>query len=479
MPITAAFGEWEPAFFGVTLQFSGPRQWQRYQRLLGKEVGQTESLSDDERFETLAVESATSHEVRHFHDGLLSSYCAHVALQRINMLQNALQILSCLTAEGYEVLPVPLGAWCRKSIETRELWLSGNARNVVGRVIPLPYIGALTPARRGPLPKNLDGLAKLILACQQADNNIEQIVTYTRYSFPDGTRFQPWHVMEIAAINIQLEEISRLHGWKETQFFLRYVQQSQSTYTKILALNPSLLGDVGDSGTVLAMATWSMLGSYKEDENYAMPSERLNRLTACAREGRISLIGAEIPDLFEQWSQRTGLSRVESGVQEATLTYQRIAANLEKFPDETLARVGTGLRQASDHMTDWFLKNQGRYAKPSSYLDACAEIPSPSVRIVFDGHGLPLEQNQGILEAEGWSFPWIVETQNGPAATTILTPLSASAFSFMSIEDANDTADLVDAARFILSERGRSQVRLKRFGDLFFARKGIHPIEVF
>jgi hypothetical protein len=47
----------------------------------------------------------------------------------------------------------------------------------------------------------------------------------------------------------------------------------------------------------------------------------------------------------------------------------------------------------------------------------------------------------------------------------------------MSDEDTNEIADLVDAARFLVSEKGRSQVKLKRF--VYFSRKGLRPIEIF
>src|ERR1022692_106059 len=100
MAIQVAFGEWEPSFFGVTLQFSGRRAWQTYRRLIYGEVDPVDNLPPDERFETIAVGSATIHEMRHFHDSLLSSYCAHIALQRTNMLANALQLFPLLTEPG-------------------------------------------------------------------------------------------------------------------------------------------------------------------------------------------------------------------------------------------------------------------------------------------------------------------------------------------------------------------------------------------
>lgn len=79
MAIQLDFGGFDPSFVGVTIRFGNERIWRIYQAFRASpDPLPVSSLPRDERFEALSAISVLSHEVRHFHDFLLTPYSARV-----------------------------------------------------------------------------------------------------------------------------------------------------------------------------------------------------------------------------------------------------------------------------------------------------------------------------------------------------------------------------------------------------------------
>src|ERR1043166_2489717 len=88
------FGGFDPSFVGVTLRFENEDAWRRYQAQNASPTPlSVKGLPPESRFEALSLASVVSHEVRHFHDFLISPYSARVFSLRLKALINELSTL--------------------------------------------------------------------------------------------------------------------------------------------------------------------------------------------------------------------------------------------------------------------------------------------------------------------------------------------------------------------------------------------------
>jgi hypothetical protein len=103
------FGSFDPSFLGATLRFPNSWMWKRFEVfLLRDELESLEGLTPQQRFMALGIQSALLHEVRHFHDFLLSPYHAHIFSLRLKSALNVNELLPLLWRRGGNCLPVPL-----------------------------------------------------------------------------------------------------------------------------------------------------------------------------------------------------------------------------------------------------------------------------------------------------------------------------------------------------------------------------------
>src|SRR6185436_20958930 len=114
MGIQMDFGGFDPSFIGITRYFGNPRVWQFNQEFTrSQNPVSVLSIPHEQAFEALATVSVLSHEIRHFHDFLLSPYQANLFRLRIQSLVNLLGIAPyILKGEDINCLPVPISKWC-------------------------------------------------------------------------------------------------------------------------------------------------------------------------------------------------------------------------------------------------------------------------------------------------------------------------------------------------------------------------------
>jgi hypothetical protein len=113
MNIQLDYGGFDPAFIGVTLRFSSARAWNTFDTFRKTDAPlHVGGLTRDEAFEAISTTTVISHEVRHFHDFLLTPYSARIFKLRIEALVNALQTVTQLFQHDANCIPTPISTWC-------------------------------------------------------------------------------------------------------------------------------------------------------------------------------------------------------------------------------------------------------------------------------------------------------------------------------------------------------------------------------
>src|SRR5438093_714367 len=179
MSIQLDFGGFDPIFPGVSISFSRSEAWRTFEAYTASSSPLPLSGSDEEIFETLSIISVLAHEVRHFHDSLLSPYAIRVFRLRFHTLLNILQVLPDLVKDGPNCIAVPLSKWGAFDQAERQKYLeelgnlpSGSEWNPVS----LPYIRGDAPIiPAGAVAHSADSIAALITAATARRDQISEL----------------------------------------------------------------------------------------------------------------------------------------------------------------------------------------------------------------------------------------------------------------------------------------------------------------
>ena len=464
------FGSFDPRFLGATIRFENLRTWNIYQEWSARSDGRVslDGLSPDERFECLSVVSVAAHEIRHFHDFLLSPASAHVFRLRVKALLNAFQVLGHLANREGNFVPVPMALWCQWSDVKRKTVIAQLKNSQDG----VPWHPVLAPPRQDTsqsehpeeLSAEKDPLVPLILETARNLERIREFMENTSLTSPEAT-FRPAQVYELSALLVQAQEIWNVYGGAEVTEFLNYVTAGRNIYADVLRLTAGLWhkrGELFDTDGAAAVATWSLLGSYEVDGWSACPSERYARLWGMLRQDSlptelIHLDRDDIFTLFDQWSARTGLSKVADGLAYGTRLLDRLAEDVAEIVragdglwsgelGETLLRVVEGVVAAKKAVTASFLADPASYIRPHIYLKSLTSRPTAVLRVVFDGCGLATSDD--AIEKEGWDVRFAHRTlDEKPVVVSYTQKLG---FSNIDLFAENDVMELF--AMFQMSE---------------------------
>jgi hypothetical protein len=114
------YGGFDSTFVGLTLRF-WPKSWDLFLRFHAKDRDPEEVIrignsalnkGADEAFDTFSMGTVMMHELRHFHDFILSPYGNHLFRLRLLAAVNGVQVIGGLRAKN-PVIPVPLPKWRR------------------------------------------------------------------------------------------------------------------------------------------------------------------------------------------------------------------------------------------------------------------------------------------------------------------------------------------------------------------------------
>src|SRR5205085_6947184 len=266
MAIQLDFGGFDPSFIGVTIRFGNDRAWQIFDAF-SKSANPPSliGLPRDERFEDLSITSVVSHEIRHFHDFLLTAYSAQVFRLRVQALVNLLEVLFYISKSDANCLPVPLSEWCRLDDTGRKeylSWLPQRKDNKPWSPVELPFVDDKPfdfQQPTSPMSWSSETVERLIRAAIYTRERIHEF-TYNPRTVRGGASFQPWQIFELSGFLIQIQDIWYTYGAEDTQLFMEYLQTSDNPYGLMLKLAANMWWRAGltfDAAMTSAVVAWS------------------------------------------------------------------------------------------------------------------------------------------------------------------------------------------------------------------------------
>ena len=496
MTVQTDFGSYDPTFLGVTLRFSSESAWRAFVEFTtSPSPPSIADLPPAERFEALASTTVLSHELRHFHDFLLSSYGARLFSLRIQALVNLVEVLPYLVADGPNCLPVPLPVWCRldRAERQEQLSLLDPGPDACPWVpVSLPHISAvpLEAPKAGFRERDGETLGTLLAAAMYQRQRIEELTRGSR--IPQAGSLDALQVFELSSLLVQIQDVWRTYGAPEAREFMHGIlAEERSVYAHLLRMASRIWEQAGlpfDARQIGTAVAWSLFGSYERDGWEACPAMRFGRLSDLLKErGSRSrdIAGAE---LFDTWSSALGLSTVREGLEDATRVLQSLRRSLErqvlgkagslasKAYGELLVRAVDGVARSSEHMARRFLDDPDAYVYPDAYLSRASELVSPVLRVAFSGSGLRLEEAPDRLLARGIRVQW--QEASSELSRSIFLPFDPSPYSFLQPDDVSELATLIEVTDFLFSETGRGRDDLWRAGRTFFEESKVRPFEL-
>lgn len=502
------YGGFDPSFIGVTLRFSSSKAWTTFEA-----SRRTDSPLDlanrqgEDAFEALAVTSVVSHEVRHFHDFLLTPYSSRVFKLRVKALIYVVQALPFLVEGEGNCFPVPIPRWCclTEAERLREIsFLPPRPDGLPWRPIDLPLMQGIDLA--GPRQGRLDSQSRddvvrqILQRVMEIEEQIGQL-TFNPETVGQRSSFQPWQILELSGILVQIQDLWQTYGLDHTQLFVDHLSSAKGNpYSTLLSLVAEMWSRGGsplDWIGASAVATWSLLGSYEKDGWRACPTVRFIRLWRYLSENGLPRTSFDVVSLLELWSARLGLSSVADGLNETRKTFSQLVTLLERFERQSppgsllstgyiplLLRVAGGVAKASGHMIDRFLANPADYVNPRKYLESADQFVNPALRVMFEGGGITIPGCSTLkdavrdLELRQHLVQWAADSPAGYVIASMIAPYALSDYAFVERGDVAELGTLIGLADFLFADSARARFDVQQAGRAFFGEAGIVPVEV-
>jgi hypothetical protein len=431
--IQTDYGGFDARFFGVMLRFSGnyPDNWNHFcqfdragtkeRRILGDACL---ALDDDKAFERLAIYSVLAHELRHFHDFLLSPFANYLFRLRWLTAFNR-SLLSEALFQNKAFLPYPIPFWRQMDASQREaqaeLWR---------RMLHLQ-----NHFEHFDLPQN-DGALRM----EQIERAYEEISALLLQSDERAESIRSYHIFEALAILAQVQEIYALFGRDHANRFLHTILSNHdlSMYSMVLRLLSKIWESARlffDTRCANAVITWAMLGDLHTDGLRACPPSRFSALYRYLLENGPPPPNAPCTTLFKEWDRSLGFASVSHALQvNAKLNrdfVRKLSAKVRRNPLSSslqslyyrcvdagakmfgypLFKIGAVLgdhlpfgggllcagadvlASGSAYMARCFLHSPDRYTRPDVYRDTLPSWVAAPVLIDFSGMGMVFSKN--------------------------------------------------------------------------------------
>jgi hypothetical protein len=238
---THDFGGFSTRTCSIDLRFSSPAQFEHFVKAWSQ-AGRPDIEADtpEGRMELISTGTTLEHELRHYHDFLLSYGALHNYWQRAQAMMNATPIISqMLNDSNLDMLVFPAMDWARADLAAREAYLADTLGD--GSVLTRTWA---PPVIDGPRPpsKIEDGLHELtddnyrhalyVLRDQMA--RIEGMrggIDDPQFPFP----FTPRFVAEHSSLLVQCASVQQTYGFADLDFFMTRLAEDGSLYARFFS----------------------------------------------------------------------------------------------------------------------------------------------------------------------------------------------------------------------------------------------------
>jgi hypothetical protein len=471
------YGGFDTRFIGITLRM-WPKTWEILDNFMSPDRDPKEVLSignealdrgTEQAFETFSIGTVLTHELRHFHDFMLSPFGNRILRLRVLAAINGSQIIGRILNKEREI-PVPLTKWKRLS-NTEQTRLTTEWEELLGRSVNFRFT---------PDDTNFSEVEK-------AYNRIKDLVIGHQNSTP--MPYSPAHIFEASAIAVQIVNVFNVFGIAHADLFSNYLLSNAALQQYTFAVRvwqglSNISGTNFDINLLSAAVVWSILGNYEIDGWNACPTYRFARLFSMLRNEGLPTNDPSVPYLFDYWSQRLRTCPIAKAINDTTARNEKLIERLRALPSEYQdISVGTGpvisafeyYCQARQLLISHFIESPEAYVLPHLYSDLIYKLPAAPIRLDFPHHFLVGPKD--ILDTQ-YNVRMAQQMKNGKwAVRRALLKAGTAGIEVIPIDVAADANDFLTMVDFVFSEfrRDDPDFDLSRQG---FTDDGIVPLEI-
>lgn len=391
------FGGFDPKFSGVSMKFQEAEAYKLFWKINGMDrdpetvvkIGNEALESNDSNtaFTTFSIGTTLLHELRHFHDSLLTPFGNHIFRLRLNATVNGLQVGE-KASDNRKFIVVPFSRWKGSSEERIEKVIQGTGLLIDDKkLINFPILG-----------DNLSVAYDQVYKAYEAMNNL----VYTNATEDMSYSIQPFHIFEASAILVQAQNVYTVFGEKQFELFYQQVlsDTNLSNYSIVLNLLDSLFIRKNwpiNQKIRSTIISWCLFGDYESDGWDACPVNRFLKLFAhLARSNEPPTPGNAI-EVFSYWDQLFNLTPVMDSLLKVSDTNKKVFNQLLKVNEnvqiyEDLLSIFDARIKARDYMMDLLSSDMNSYVYPYEYQEKAEQWVSAPIKIQFQGIGLDANQ---------------------------------------------------------------------------------------
>lgn len=394
------FGGFDHRFLGVILRFHSTHP--HALKTLGsyaksspeerlKLFSAAATLGSKHSFEFLSLVTSIDHEVRHYHDMLLSPFGNAMFRMRLTCVLNGFQWLFKVLQKGIHFLPVPVSRWDELLNAEYKYDIDLDTKKMFDAISRI-YCDSETKE-----------IGQKILSTY---SNMENIANM---KFDERLPVNSIYVAELSAVIIQLQSIYSGLGVGAAESFINTLTElpQLSHYNLLYRLLYDLWIKNNSSielNLMGAITSWAYLGDvfgYHLDDS---PATRFIKLFYILNNSKLPDPSKDPKALFDFWSQKLGCSTVEEALVKNIATnkkfIERLELQVENYPEYMLSTVHTVLQScrylasSNEYMVNEFLANPNGYISPLDYLENISRYVSAPIQIDFLGSGQVKEKDE-------------------------------------------------------------------------------------
>ena len=395
------FGAFNPRFHGISIFANEERLRQLSIYAEAPDPSAWVEKAGALSLEKISAISAIDHEMRHFHDFLISPLGATTMGLRMEASVSGLQAINLLGKCAGKWVPAPIGRWIRWDVAQRHNWI-----NTIGQpfgiefkdMVVLPHIPEDAPTLGGgglysvneDMPAE-EQLAQYALVAAGGYKYMEAIKTKRVEDF--GIPITADSVFEATAHLVQLQSTYTAQSEKASQIFQKYIASSESPHLMVLNVLSLAFQDATGAVNVQRLCelfTWTMLGAPDKVMSTGHPAARCGGVLALlAQEPANPVFTAQVTSaaIFDELDKIYGVSDWRGNVAAAAVASDRRMALYERGAEHLQGGYFDGLFAVARHWHSdqaaarkTFLADPGSLSNPLRYIKESA-YPRPIVEL--------------------------------------------------------------------------------------------------
>lgn len=417
---THDFGGFSTRTCSIDIKFASPEQFEHFLQAWSRPGRpELEIFPTEQRMEMISIGTTLEHELRHYHDFLLSYASLYSYWQRIQAMINAMPVMAHMLRDPeIDYLIFPAMEWAKTNTGNRRKYLADVLGNpdTYARTWKPPVLEGVRPPRTTsdvirPINDESYQYALFILRDQIAEiENIRGGINSSRFQFS----FTPRFVSEISSFLVQTASVQQTYGFEDMDFFLNRLISDGSLYARFFRIMLLLFSGrtiQGKAGSVTLIntrevdwralgvgVTWCFCGS-RAYPDLLKPVDRMARLIQATEEDPASVFPPKLgfADLLDHLDR---FFKVEATRDAACRNTEALRGFLHRGATKIVStgEMGRALRpfidifesllDERDRVVTHILDNPIEYMDVGMYVRALPQWPQCPVSLDFSSAGI-------------------------------------------------------------------------------------------